>query len=116
MIRSIKLLLALSLLSLAYQAQAIIDPTAPPNTKMLDIAKKASKAQSPMQVTGVIKTTSGYKAIINHKIYQVGSIINGLTITKITTSDVFFSDNQTEFKMPITQSTSTGIQISKSAR
>lgn len=116
MIRNVKLLLATVLCIISYQVQAIIDPTRPPNTNTLSIAKNTSKKQSPMQVTGVIKTANGYKAIINHKTYQVGAKINGLTITKITTNDVFFSDNQTEFKMPITQSTSTGIQISKSAR
>ena len=116
MIKNIKTVIATCLCMFSYQAQAIIDPTRPPNTNIPSITKNFSKQQSPMKLTGVIKTASGPMAIINQKTYHIGEKINGLTITKITANDVFFSDDQTEFKMSITKNTSADIQISRSIR
>jgi|GEM_PF-3828232 len=95
---------------------ALVDPTRPPNTNNLSVSKRTTTSQPPLQVTGVIKSSQGYKAIINHKSYRLGEKINGLTIAKITANAVFFTDKQTEFKMPVTQHANNGILISKSTR
>lgn len=101
-------------ISLSCQSFAIVDPTRPPNTNTLSVTRQTTKKEAPLQVTGIIKIATGYKALINGKSYRVGEKINGLTIIKITAYDVYFSDGQSDFKMPIARQTSTGIQISKS--
>ena len=109
-----KYLAVFFLLTLTYQAQAITDPTKPPNTTTSIISNPTHVENQTLHLEAIIKSPKGYQAMINQKIYSVGDEINGFIINKITDDVVIFSEGKTEFKLTLTQEETSGIEIKKS--
>jgi hypothetical protein len=70
--------------------------------------------QLSLQVEAIIKSSKGYKAIINKTPYFLGDKINNLIIANITDDAIYLSDGTTEFILNITQPETTGILTTKS--
>lgn len=102
-------------INLTYKAQAIIDPTKPPTISAVSVPTDPTEpVQLTLQAEAIIKSSKGYKAIINNMPYVLGDKINNLTIAKITDDAIYLSDGTTEFILNITQPESTGILTTKS--
>jgi hypothetical protein len=112
----INLIRLILFLCISCQLQAMVDPTRPPNFASLSTSSQLESAKPALQVEAIFKKSTGYQAMINHKLYSIGEKINQLTISKITHDAVFFSEGSSEFQLTVTLPENSDIKISKSKK